>query len=111
VFGSTWGEYLGNGDTTAVMVPNAPAGSVPNAWTGPTSFPAASFGPQPSALFQVQPNNRVGCNTYNAQTPHTNLINVALADGSVRHVAAGISHFTWFAIFTPHGEEVLASDW
>ena len=37
--------------------------------------------------------------------------NVALADGSVRAVANGISQATWWAACTPDGGEVLGNDW
>jgi hypothetical protein len=38
-------------------------------------------------------------------------MNVALADGSVRHLTQGISATTWWAACTPAGGEPLASDW
>jgi hypothetical protein len=38
-------------------------------------------------------------------------IQVALADGSARTVAQGISYTAWFFAFTPSGGEVLPGDW
>jgi prepilin-type N-terminal cleavage/methylation domain-containing protein/prepilin-type processing-associated H-X9-DG protein len=46
-----------------------------------------------------------------AATPHTAGINVAMGDGSVRSVSAGISGVTWWAAVTPQGGETLGSDW
>ena len=46
-----------------------------------------------------------------ATSPHTGGINVALGDGSVRTLSAGVSGTTFFAACTPAGGEVLASDW
>jgi len=39
------------------------------------------------------------------------LVNVGLADGSVRTVSIAVSQTTWQAALTPNGGEVLGSDW
>jgi prepilin-type N-terminal cleavage/methylation domain-containing protein/prepilin-type processing-associated H-X9-DG protein len=79
----------------------------------------------PSSLFLVQPSvaycdstmlNGQYIGTYSAcqllaTSPHTGGINVGLADGSVRFLAAGMSGTTWWAACTPNGGEVLGSDW
>jgi prepilin-type N-terminal cleavage/methylation domain-containing protein len=66
----------------------------------------------PSSLFQVRPLPFLGnCDPTLASTGHTPGINVCLADGSVRNVAAGITGTTWFAACTPNGGEILGSDW
>jgi prepilin-type processing-associated H-X9-DG protein len=46
-----------------------------------------------------------------ATSPHSNGINVALADGSVRFVSAGVSGNSWWAAFTPASGETLGNDW
>jgi prepilin-type N-terminal cleavage/methylation domain-containing protein len=51
------------------------------------------------------------CAGCSATSPHTAGINVALADGSTRFVAQGISGTTWFSATTPAGGEVLGPDW
>jgi prepilin-type N-terminal cleavage/methylation domain-containing protein len=51
------------------------------------------------------------CDGNRASSPHTAGINVALGDGSVRFVAAGVSPATWWSAMTPAGGEVLGSDW
>jgi prepilin-type N-terminal cleavage/methylation domain-containing protein len=38
-------------------------------------------------------------------------IQVSMMDGSVRNVSAGVSPRTWFNACTPHGNDVLGSDW
>jgi prepilin-type N-terminal cleavage/methylation domain-containing protein len=74
-----------------------------------------SVGPNPGAMFQIQPNPFMGtgatCDWTRASTPHDGGIQTGLADGSVRTVTSSVSPATWFAAFTPNGGEVLASDW
>jgi prepilin-type N-terminal cleavage/methylation domain-containing protein len=66
----------------------------------------------PASLFQVKPLPFVGnCDPSLAQTAHSGAINLGIADGSVRNLAAGVSGQTWFAACTPNGAEVLGSDW
>jgi prepilin-type N-terminal cleavage/methylation domain-containing protein/prepilin-type processing-associated H-X9-DG protein len=59
-----------------------------------------------AAIFQV---NCIGdissCDGNRASSPHDSGINVALADGSVRFVAAGVSPTTWWAAMTPNAGE------
>jgi prepilin-type N-terminal cleavage/methylation domain-containing protein len=70
-----------------------------------------------NSKFQVQPNNPTAvaanggqCDRRLASTPH-NVMNVGMADGSVRSVSGSISPATWFAALTPAGGETLGSDW
>jgi prepilin-type N-terminal cleavage/methylation domain-containing protein len=70
-----------------------------------------------NSKFQVQPRNPTKrasaggqCDRRLASTPH-NVMNVGMADGSVRGVSQGISAVTWAAAQTPAGGEVLGSDW
>ena len=41
---------------------------------------------------------------------HTGVVNVGLADGSVRFVTSGVSTPTWWNALTPAGGEFLGSD-
>jgi prepilin-type N-terminal cleavage/methylation domain-containing protein/prepilin-type processing-associated H-X9-DG protein len=64
----------------------------------------------PQSLFQAQP-AQGSCDPTRASSAHTGGMNVALADGSVRFLSAGLSGTTWWAAVTPAGGEVLGSDW
>jgi len=66
----------------------------------------------PRSKFQVQPTPFLGkCDPTRASTAHPGGIQVGLADGSVRTLAATMSGATWWAAVTPSGGEVLGSDW
>jgi hypothetical protein len=68
-----------------------------------------------ASMFQIQPAPYTGtgsvCNPYVAQSPHTSVMPVCMADGSAHGVTAGISAQTWWFACTPTGNEVLGSDW
>jgi prepilin-type N-terminal cleavage/methylation domain-containing protein len=87
-----------------------------NAWAR-CSVQPSTYGPYfevwlqgPTIQFQVQPypytDDNV-CNFRIASTPHTSMI-VAMADGSVRPIAATIPAATWWALCTPSGGEVVS---
>jgi prepilin-type N-terminal cleavage/methylation domain-containing protein len=62
--------------------------------------------------FQVRPSPVIeACKPGLANTPHISGMLVALADGSVRTLAPGISDTTYWAAVTPAGGEVLGNDW
>jgi prepilin-type N-terminal cleavage/methylation domain-containing protein/prepilin-type processing-associated H-X9-DG protein len=67
--------------------------------------------------FHVAPPNSRSCMyppgriTTTASSAHESGVNVALCDGSVRSVNAGISLSTWRAVGSRNGGEVLGSDW
>jgi hypothetical protein len=70
-----------------------------------------------NSKFQVQPKlpfataaNGGQCDRRLASTPHS-VMQVALADGSVRVISSSITPATWAAALTPAGGEVLGSDW
>ncbi len=46
-----------------------------------------------------------------AVSPHTGVINAALADGSVRSISSSVSGTTFYYACTPNGGETLGSDW
>jgi prepilin-type N-terminal cleavage/methylation domain-containing protein len=76
----------------------------------------AGWGPRgkvgPASKFQCQPSPfALVCDTAVAQSPHTAIMNVALADGSVRPLNCAISATTWWYAVTPNGGEVLGNDW
>jgi len=69
-----------------------------------------------AAIFQQRPpngtpNNAATCDGGRASSPHTGGINASLGDGSVRFVSNNITPVTWWAAFTPAGNEVLGPDW
>jgi hypothetical protein len=69
---------------------------------------ADNVGPQ--SIFQVRPAPG-NCDPSRAATAHAGGMVVALADGSVRTLAPGMSGATWWAACTPGGGEVLGPDW
>jgi prepilin-type processing-associated H-X9-DG protein len=79
-------------------------------------FAFYKYGLSPATKFQVKPNlTNPADPTFVlnslANSMHTGVINVALADGSVRSVNANISPFTWWAALTPASNDLLGSDW
>jgi prepilin-type N-terminal cleavage/methylation domain-containing protein len=72
--------------------------------TSNPSAPTAS-----SILFQVAP-TAANASSKVLQSPHSSLV-VALGDGSVRNVPAGISATTWIAACRPADGVPLGSDW
>ncbi len=74
-----------------------------------------TFGPGPTTLFQVQPQNFLvaggACSNTRASSPHSAGINAAMADGSVRFVSASVTYTNWWWAMTPNGGEELPSDW
>jgi prepilin-type processing-associated H-X9-DG protein len=77
------------------------------------SGPYSSSYSIPPNTFQVRPSpfQSITCDPTLPTTYHTSGMNVAMADGSVRPVAASISFATWSAAITPSGGEVLGADW
>jgi prepilin-type N-terminal cleavage/methylation domain-containing protein len=106
--GSAWGR--------SVFLPGPFNANTLGSSFGPYFAFAGRFLVGPNYTFQVQPtpfdNNTTGvCDYRRPNSPHTAGINIVLADGSVRFVAAGISGTTWWAAVTPANGEVLGSDW
>jgi prepilin-type processing-associated H-X9-DG protein len=66
----------------------------------------------PASKFQIQPMPFIGnCDPARPATAHDGGMNVAMADGSVRGLSAGMSPNTYWYAVTPRGGEVLGSDW
>jgi prepilin-type N-terminal cleavage/methylation domain-containing protein len=68
-----------------------------------------------SSTYPSMTNDHTSCHPVYASTGHFGAINVLLADGSVRTVAAEMTPYTWFAAMTPdgglNGNDPLGSDW
>jgi prepilin-type N-terminal cleavage/methylation domain-containing protein len=68
-----------------------------------------------SATYPSMTNDHTSCHPLYASTGHFGAINVLLADGSVRTVAAETTPYTWFSAMTPdgglNGADPLGSDW
>jgi hypothetical protein len=83
-----------------------------------SSFGDAVYPDQP-LTFQVTPCPERGpgcplnesCNVNLAQTAHEGAMPVALADGSIRRLAKGMSPRTYWGAVTPDGGEVFGDDW
>jgi prepilin-type N-terminal cleavage/methylation domain-containing protein len=60
--------------------------------------------------FQVKPNRDLTCDPRVPSTYH-DVIQVGMADGSVRGVAPGVSPGTWWAACTPAAGDLLGPDW
>jgi type II secretory pathway pseudopilin PulG len=73
-----------------------------------------STGIGPASKFLVQPRPFTGseanCIAALACTPHS-VLEIAIADGSVRSLAPGIDPKLWWGRCTPNGNEVIGSDW
>jgi prepilin-type N-terminal cleavage/methylation domain-containing protein len=61
-------------------------------------------------MFQDRPAAK-DCDNWRAQSPHRGGINVALVDGGVRNVAAGVSQKTWTYLLLPRDGETPGNDW
>jgi prepilin-type N-terminal cleavage/methylation domain-containing protein len=68
----------------------------------------------PGSTFQVRPANFLAspgpCDHQLPSTPHA-VMNVALADGSVRAVSPDVSGASWWASIVPNDGEVPGADW
>jgi len=80
--------------------------------------PTSKFLYQPSPVLTVGTSGGVypytpgtGCDPARASTPHSAGIQVALADGSCRTIAANVSGQTWWAACTPNSGDTLGPDW
>ncbi len=75
-----------------------------------TGSPPFTTSSRPGLTFQIAPKISE-CENRLAQSTHRNGILVALADGSIRILAAGMSESTYWAAVTPDSGEVLGNDW
>lgn len=65
----------------------------------------------PCLKFQVQPDWKSACNSFQANSNHSGGIPVCLGDGSVRFVSEGISDATWQNACDPRDGNTLDYDW
>ena len=75
-----------------------------------TGNPPRSVADQGDWTFQVAPSPK-DCFSGVAQTPHPAGMLAAVADGSVRTLARGMSATTFWGAVTPAGGEILGGDW
>jgi prepilin-type processing-associated H-X9-DG protein len=91
-----------------------PYGPVEVLWTGADSAFSDRNLPQVQpkwdGTFNPMPNPTV-CINGRTQTPHGGVINVALADGSVRAVSSALSPTTWFLALQPSDGQPMPGDW
>jgi prepilin-type N-terminal cleavage/methylation domain-containing protein len=94
-------------------------GSTPVTIQNANGFPNPSTSPELNFLYQIRPMTlgdgacpagRECCNVLTVQSGHQ-VLNVALADGSIRGVSAGISLNTWRQVMLPRDGEIVGSDW
>ncbi len=95
--GNYWAYYF----TGTNLQPYHPGFAV--SWNGYSVGPASKFQVQP------RPYNG-GCDPTMASSPHPGGIQVALGDGGVRFLSAGVSVYTWWYLCTPAGGETLGPD-
>jgi prepilin-type N-terminal cleavage/methylation domain-containing protein/prepilin-type processing-associated H-X9-DG protein len=65
----------------------------------------------PAYTPQTGVNYQVNCDPTRASSAHTGVLNVAMADGSVRTVSASVSPLTWLLVNVPNDGVVIPSDW
>jgi prepilin-type N-terminal cleavage/methylation domain-containing protein len=95
-----WGSYSGGNPNTTLIIDSA--------------VPMFAFPPYTgvNSQIQVSPSQwQTSVSNFRAASPHTGVIVVALADGSVRTVSEGISIGTWWAACTPNTGDRLNNDW
>jgi prepilin-type N-terminal cleavage/methylation domain-containing protein len=116
--GGTWwmrGVYHGQQGLPGGSDDSYPGDRLSAVFAGGRGHDGVVFRTGTASKFLVQPlpflSNPGPCDRRLASSPHTAGMNVALGDGSVRFLSAGISPQTWWAACTPAGGEVLGSDW
>jgi hypothetical protein len=101
--------FADNGTLVRKADPNG-ANNYQDAYPITAGNPPSTVGSIPGLTFQVRP--RISdCDPRVAQTPHSGGMLAALADDSVRTLAAGMSETTYWAAVTPAGGEVSGADW
>jgi len=97
---------------------NCSYGSYPdNYWPdwGPASASAdlgmPFYNGMPTPQIKPSGNNPANCDGGVASSPHSNGINVGLADGSVRFVGKSISSTTWYYAINPADGQPMGADW
>jgi prepilin-type processing-associated H-X9-DG protein len=70
-----------------------------------------SQGYRPCWMFQDTPHPTNTCDNGRAQTPHAGVMNVTLADGSVRGISPAMDWLTWTYACDPRDGQTLPADW
>jgi prepilin-type processing-associated H-X9-DG protein len=82
------------------------------AWSLPVNIgPASKFQFEVKNPTVAITSGTAGCYPTVASTPHTDGIQVALADGHVRQISPNMSATTWWAACTPAGNDLMGPDW
>jgi type II secretory pathway pseudopilin PulG len=102
-------SFADNGPEVVNYFPSNPERFV-DVWPITAGDPPASVGSIRGLTFQVRP-RLDECNSRIPQTPHSGGMLAALADGSVRTLAPGMSEQTFWGAVTPRGGETPGSDW
>jgi prepilin-type N-terminal cleavage/methylation domain-containing protein len=98
-FGLAWaGAWIKN--------PGDPVTNYPNGMPNTYMF---QLRPLPKTFAQC-PAGANCCDNWVVQTPHP-VLNVAMADGSIKTVTAGVSSTTWSAAMQPNDGTALGPDW
>jgi len=118
--GNWWyrGVYMGNVGGVASASPDSyPGDRLSSVFGGGIGRDGLAWLQGVNSKFQVKPANPWNsaaeggqCDRRLASTPH-NLMQVGLADGSVRGIAPNISAVTWARALTPADGLVLGADW
>jgi prepilin-type N-terminal cleavage/methylation domain-containing protein/prepilin-type processing-associated H-X9-DG protein len=72
-------------------------------------FPAGVI--TPAATPQVGANNQTNCDPERPSAAHAGVLNVAMADGSVRSTSGSIAPLTWLLVNIPNDGNAIPSDW
>jgi prepilin-type N-terminal cleavage/methylation domain-containing protein len=103
-------SFADNGPLIWIDNPAIPRSEWQDAYPLTSGNPPTSRSSIPGLTFQAAPKVSA-CDPRIAQTPYASGMLVALADGSVRTLSAGMSESTYWAAVTPSGREVLGADW
>jgi prepilin-type N-terminal cleavage/methylation domain-containing protein len=122
---NTYPASLSDGTSNTIFFTDkvATCSGWPNAnwWDNGSTFAVQDWSPPSNWYFVISPSP--ASNVCDGGTPlggygdrppvsfHTAVMQVGMADGSVRGVAQGLSFTTWISALTPNGGEVLGSDW
>ena len=110
--GNTWWEWS---PKFAADITHYPSNTYTSPGTGrgaETKFlvqPSVQYCNQTQVYAETMGGNRRIC-SITAVTPH-NAIQVAMGDGSVRSISAGVNWQTWWAAISPRGRDILGNDW
>jgi hypothetical protein len=94
--------------------PVAPYGPIERLWTGDNSAFSDRNPPQVLPRWDGTANpmpNPAVCLGTRTQTAHTGVVNVCLADASVRAVSVSLNPETWYRALRPNDGKPMPGDW